>query len=178
MQQVKAVVARAKDQPVELTTINVADPGPGEALVRVQARGVCHTDLDDRQGGINDDFAFLLGHEAAGVVVAVGPDVTGVAPGDSVILNWRGVCGQSRACKHGVQSTDLSAPVELAPLSAREKEIAAWVAEGLTNRQIAEAAFVSENTVRQHLKRIFVKLDVHSRAQLVHAVWREANRER
>ncbi|KQW49164.1 S-(hydroxymethyl)mycothiol dehydrogenase [Nocardioides sp. Root1257] len=101
MQQVKAVVARAKGQPVELTTINVPDPGPGEALVQVQACGVCHTDLHYREGGINDDFPFLLGHEAAGVVEAVGPDVTGVAPGDFVILNWRAVCGECRACKRG-----------------------------------------------------------------------------
>ena len=101
MQQVKAVVARGKGQPVELVTINVPDPGPGEALVQVQACGVCHTDLHYREGGINDDFPFLLGHEAAGVVEAVGPDVTGVAPGDFVILNWRAVCGECRACKRG-----------------------------------------------------------------------------
>jgi len=101
MQQVKAVVARAKGQPVELVTINVPDPGPGEAVVQVQACGVCHTDLHYREGGINDDFPFLLGHEASGVVEAVGPDVTGVAPGDFVVLNWRAVCGECRACKRG-----------------------------------------------------------------------------
>ncbi|MCW2796106.1 S-(hydroxymethyl)mycothiol dehydrogenase [Nocardioides sp.] len=101
MQQVKAVVARAKGQPVELVTINVPDPGPGEALVKVQACGVCHTDLHYREGGINDDFPFLLGHEAAGVVEAVGPDVTTVAPGDFVVLNWRAVCGNCRACDRG-----------------------------------------------------------------------------
>lgn len=101
MQQVKAVVARGKGQPVEVTTINVPDPGPGEALVEVQACGVCHTDLHYREGGINDDFPFLLGHEAAGVVEAVGPDVTAVAPGDFVILNWRAVCGECRACERG-----------------------------------------------------------------------------
>jgi S-(hydroxymethyl)mycothiol dehydrogenase len=101
MQQVKAVVARAQGQPVELVTINVPDPGPGEALVKVQACGVCHTDLHYREGGINDDFPFLLGHEAAGVVEAVGPDVTAVAPGDFVVLNWRAVCGDCRACNRG-----------------------------------------------------------------------------
>jgi S-(hydroxymethyl)mycothiol dehydrogenase len=100
-QQVRGVIARAKGAPVELVTINVPDPGPGEALVQVQACGVCHTDLHYREGGINDDFPFLLGHEAAGVVEAVGPDVTEVAPGDFVILNWRAVCGQCRACKRG-----------------------------------------------------------------------------
>ena len=81
MQQVKAVVAKAKGEPVELVTINVPDPGPGEAVVKIQACGVCHTDLHYREGGINDEFPFLLGHEASGIVEAVGPDVTSVAPG-------------------------------------------------------------------------------------------------
>ncbi len=101
MQQVKAVVARAQGRPVEVTTINVPDPGPGEAVVQVQACGVCHTDLHYREGGINDEFPFLLGHEAAGIVESVGPDVTAVAPGDFVILNWRAVCGECRACRRG-----------------------------------------------------------------------------
>jgi S-(hydroxymethyl)mycothiol dehydrogenase len=101
MHQVQAVVAHAKGEPVGIETINVPDPGPGEALVAVQACGVCHTDLHYREGGINDDFPFLLGHEAAGVVEAVGDDVTSVAPGDFVILNWRAVCGNCRACNRG-----------------------------------------------------------------------------
>ncbi len=99
--EVRGVIARRVNAPVEVVTINVPDPGPGEALVQVQACGVCHTDLHYRQGGINDDFPFLLGHEAAGVVEAVGSDVTAVAPGDFVILNWRAVCGQCRACRRG-----------------------------------------------------------------------------
>ena len=99
--KVRGVIARAVNAPVEVVTITVPDPGPGEALVRVQACGVCHTDLHYREGGINDNFPFLLGHEAAGVVEAVGPDVTGVEPGDFVILNWRAVCGQCRACRRG-----------------------------------------------------------------------------
>lgn len=86
---------------METTTILVPDPGPGEALVRVQACGVCHTDLHYREGGINDEFPFLLGHEAAGIVESVGPDVTSVAPGDFVVLNWRAVCGTCRACRRG-----------------------------------------------------------------------------
>ena len=95
------MVARAKGAPVAVETILVPDPGPGEALVRVQACGVCHTDLHYREGAINDDFPFLLGHEAAGVVEAVGDDVRDVAPGDFVILNWRAVCGTCRACRRG-----------------------------------------------------------------------------
>src|SRR5207342_2229831 len=101
MQQVHGVVAPAKGEPVSIETMNVPDPGPGEALVQVQACGVCHTDLHYREGGINDDFPFLLGHEAAGVVEAVGADVTSVAPGDFVILNWRAVCGTCRSCAKG-----------------------------------------------------------------------------
>ncbi len=99
--QVKAVVARSKGAPVSVETINVPDPGPGEALVQVQACGVCHTDLHYREGGINDDFPFLLGHEASGIVEAVGEGVTGIAPGDFVVLNWRAVCGNCRACLRG-----------------------------------------------------------------------------
>ncbi len=98
---VQGVIARQKGAPVEVTTILVPDPGPGEALVRVRASGVCHTDLHYREGGIGDDFPYFLGHEAAGVVEAVGDDVTDVAPGDFVILNWRAVCGQCRACRRG-----------------------------------------------------------------------------
>ena len=101
MQQVQAVVARAQGAPVEIVTVNVPDPGPGEAVVKVLTCGVCHTDLHYREGGINDEFPFLLGHEASGIVEAVGPDVTGVAPGDFVVLNWRAVCGECRACKRG-----------------------------------------------------------------------------
>ncbi|MFY9887133.1 MAG: S-(hydroxymethyl)mycothiol dehydrogenase [Streptosporangiaceae bacterium] len=99
--EVKGVVATGKGEPVTVTTVIVPDPGPGEALVAVQACGVCHTDLHYREGGIGEDFPYLLGHEAAGVVEAVGPDVTGLAPGDFVILNWRAVCGQCRACLRG-----------------------------------------------------------------------------
>jgi S-(hydroxymethyl)mycothiol dehydrogenase len=99
--EVRGVVALAQGQPVSVVTIVVPDPGPGEAVVRVQACGVCHTDLHYREGGISDDFPFLLGHEAAGVVEAVGPDVTAVAPGDFVVLNWRAVCGDCRSCRRG-----------------------------------------------------------------------------
>ncbi len=99
--EARGVVARSKGAPVTIETIVVPDPGPGEALVDIQACGVCHTDLHYREGGINDDFPFLLGHEAAGRVAAVGDGVTEVAPGDFVILNWRAVCGQCRACRRG-----------------------------------------------------------------------------
>src|ERR1700754_4759389 len=100
-QQVRGVIARSQGAPVEVTTIVIPDPGPGEVVVRVQACGVCHTDLTYRDGGIKDEFPFLLGHEAAGVVEEVGAGVGSVAVGDFVILNWRAVCGECRACKRG-----------------------------------------------------------------------------
>ena len=100
-QRVRGVIAPGKGAPVRIETVVVPDPGPGEAVVRVQACGVCHTDLHYREGGINDEFPFLLGHEAAGIVETVGEGVTEVAPGDFVILNWRAVCGQCRACRRG-----------------------------------------------------------------------------
>ncbi|MEV0741903.1 S-(hydroxymethyl)mycothiol dehydrogenase [Streptomyces sp. NPDC050549] len=100
-QEVRGVIAPGKNEPVRVETIVVPDPGPGEAVVKVQACGVCHTDLHYKQGGISDDFPFLLGHEAAGIVESVGEGVTDVAPGDFVILNWRAVCGNCRACLRG-----------------------------------------------------------------------------
>ena len=99
--EVRGVVSRSEGAPVELATVLVPDPGPGEALVRVQACGVCHTDLHYRQGAITDEFPFLLGHEAAGLVEAVGEGVAGLAPGDFVVLAWRAPCGTCRSCLRG-----------------------------------------------------------------------------
>ena len=98
---VRGVVSRSKGAPVTLEEIVVPEPGPGEAVVAVQSCGVCHTDLHYREGGINDEFPFLLGHEAAGIVEAVGAGVRSVVPGDFVVLNWRAVCGECRACRRG-----------------------------------------------------------------------------
>jgi S-(hydroxymethyl)mycothiol dehydrogenase len=100
-QDVRGIIARSKGEPVSMETILIPDPGPGEVVVAIQACGVCHTDLHYREGGINDEFPFLLGHEAAGTVESVGDGVTEVTPGDYVILNWRAVCGDCRACRRG-----------------------------------------------------------------------------
>ena len=98
---VKGIIASAKGAPVGSADITVPDPGPGEALVRVKACGVCHTDLHYREGAINDDFPFLLGHEASGAVESVGPGVDNVAPGDFVVIAWRSPCGACRSCLRG-----------------------------------------------------------------------------
>src|SRR5947208_2648867 len=98
---VRGVVAPEKAAPVSIEQVVVPDPGPGEAVVRVQACGVCHTDLHYREGAINDDFPFLLGHEAAGTIEAIGDGVTSVAPGDYVVIAWRAPCGNCRSCRRG-----------------------------------------------------------------------------
>lgn len=100
-EQVRGVIARSAGGPVELTTIVVPEPGPGEVKVAVATCGVCRTDLHYRNGAIGDSFPYLLGHEASGTVESVGPDVTSVTPGDFVVLNWRAVCGECRACRRG-----------------------------------------------------------------------------
>lgn len=100
-QTVRGVVATARRARVEVQPITIPDPGPGEVVVDVKTCGVCHTDVHYREGDISDDFPFLLGHEAAGVVEAIGPGVTTVSPGDLVVLNWRAVCGDCRACRRG-----------------------------------------------------------------------------
>jgi S-(hydroxymethyl)mycothiol dehydrogenase len=118
-QTVRGVVSPKKGDPVELVDVVIPDPGPHDVVVDVTACGVCHTDLAYRDGGINDDYPFLLGHEAAGTVAAVGSAVTAVEPGDFVVLNWRAVCGQCRACKRGrphlcFDTFNASAPMTLA----------------------------------------------------------------
>ncbi len=100
-QEVRGIIARSKGAPVSTETIVIPDPGPGDVIVRIQACGVCHTDLHYREGGINDEFPFLLGHEAAGIVETIGDGVTHVEVGDFVVLNWRAVCGECRACRRG-----------------------------------------------------------------------------
>ena len=101
MEQVKGVVSGSKGAAVSVQTIVVPEPGPGEARVKVQACGVCHTDLHYREGAITNDYPILLGHEAAGIVEKVGPGVENIAVGDYVILAWRAPCSTCRSCLRG-----------------------------------------------------------------------------
>jgi len=98
---VTGIISREKGAPVEQADIVIPDPGPNDVIVNIQACGVCHTDLAYRDGDIADDYPFLLGHEAAGIVETVGDAVTHVEVGDFVVLNWRAVCGECRACRKG-----------------------------------------------------------------------------
>lgn len=99
--KVQAAVVRSKNAPVTIETIIVPNPGPGEVVVDVSTCGVCHTDYSYIEGGVGDNYPYLLGHESTAVVSEIGEGVTNVAVGDKVILNWRAVCGECRACKKG-----------------------------------------------------------------------------
>ena len=95
------VVSRRAGEPAQLEEIIIDSPGPGEVLVRIQASGVCHTDLLYKQGKIGNDFPYLLGHEGSGIVEAVGEGVSTPTVGDYVILAWRAPCEQCRFCQLG-----------------------------------------------------------------------------
>ena len=100
-QTVNGVIARAKGAEVETVNVVIPEPGDNDVVVSIKTCGVCHTDLAYRDGDIEDAYPFLLGHEAAGVVESIGEQVTHVEVGDTVVLNWRAVCGECRACKKG-----------------------------------------------------------------------------
>ena len=98
----RGAIAREPGRPATIEEFTIDPPGPGEALVRLLASGVCHTDLSAKNGVFGTDaFPFLLGHEGSGVVERVGAGVTNIAPGDHVILAWRAPCGACRFCLAG-----------------------------------------------------------------------------
>jgi S-(hydroxymethyl)mycothiol dehydrogenase len=97
------VVREAGGRPV-LEDITIDEPGPGEVLVRIEASGVCHTDHMYLEGSVGDGFPYLLGHEGAGTVEAVGQGVVQPKVGDFVILAWRAPCGMCRFCATGKAS--------------------------------------------------------------------------
>ncbi|MFC7866952.1 Zn-dependent alcohol dehydrogenase [Streptomyces murinus] len=98
---VRAAVLPAVGAPLEITGIELPDPGPGQVRVRLAAAGVCHSDLSLSDGTMSVPVPAVLGHEGAGTVLAVGPDVTHVAPGAPVVLNWAPACGTCHACSLG-----------------------------------------------------------------------------
>ncbi|MFJ1655255.1 Zn-dependent alcohol dehydrogenase [Streptomyces sp. NPDC088337] len=98
---VRAAVLPAVGSPLEVTGIELPEPGPGRVRVRLAAAGVCHSDLSLTNGTLRVPVPAVLGHEGAGTVVAVGEGVTRVAPGDAVVLNWAPSCGKCHACSLG-----------------------------------------------------------------------------
>ncbi|MEV6117236.1 Zn-dependent alcohol dehydrogenase [Streptomyces sp. NPDC052109] len=98
---VRAAVLPAIGAPLEITGIDLPDPGPGQVRVRLAAAGVCHSDLSLSNGTMRVPVPAVLGHEGAGTVVAVGEGVTHVTEGDPVVLNWAPSCGRCHACALG-----------------------------------------------------------------------------
>jgi S-(hydroxymethyl)mycothiol dehydrogenase len=101
LNEMGAALPYVRSKPLRIEEVELEPPGQGEVLVRMGAAGLCHSDLSVINGDRPRPTPMALGHEAAGVVEAVGPDVTDLAPGDFVILNWRAVCGDCRACNRG-----------------------------------------------------------------------------
>jgi S-(hydroxymethyl)glutathione dehydrogenase/alcohol dehydrogenase len=96
---IRAAVFRGPGEPVRVTEVELAPPGPGEVEVAVTAAGVCHSDLHIVRGEWPHPTPVVLGHEGSGIVAAVGPDVTAVSPGDHVVLSWVPACGRCRYCR-------------------------------------------------------------------------------
>jgi S-(hydroxymethyl)mycothiol dehydrogenase len=100
--------------------IDLDEPGPGEARVRIEATGVCHSDLHVVRTGHNHPLPVLLGHEGAGVVEAVGEGVEHVATGDRVVVGWRSPCGECRWCRRGAEHLCRTPPVAAGRMHARD----------------------------------------------------------
>ncbi|MFC0849224.1 Zn-dependent alcohol dehydrogenase [Streptomyces noboritoensis] len=98
---VRAAVLPSVGSPLEVTEIELPEPGPGQVRVRLAAAGVCHSDLSLSNGTMRVPVPAVLGHEGAGTVVSVGEGVTSVAPGDGVVLNWAPSCGSCHPCSLG-----------------------------------------------------------------------------
>ena len=111
----KAVICRELNQPVVVEEIEVEGPRPGEALIKLAACGVCHSDLSATNGTIPFPPPVILGHEGAGVVVEVGAGVTEVAPGDHVLSSFVTMCGTCRYCTLGRPGSATWAPRPYTP---------------------------------------------------------------
>ncbi|MET7620685.1 Zn-dependent alcohol dehydrogenase [Streptomyces sp. NPDC005408] len=98
---VRAAVLPAVGSPLEITDIELPEPGPGQVRVRLAAAGVCHSDLSLSNGTMRVPTPCVLGHEGAGTIVSVGEGVAHVAPGDGVVLNWAPSCGSCHHCAIG-----------------------------------------------------------------------------
>lgn len=94
----RAAVLHAPGTPLSIEPVLASDLKPTDALVRIRAAGLCHTDLEAIEGSLRYPLPIVLGHEAAGVVEEIGPDVRDVRPGDHVVLSWNPHCGHCFYC--------------------------------------------------------------------------------
>jgi Zn-dependent alcohol dehydrogenase len=113
----KAAVYRKEDQSIRVEDIRVKDPGPGEVRVAVRSAGLCHSDLSVVDGSIPYPTPVVLGHEGAGVVEAIGPEVSGIKEGDPVVLSTLAHCGRCPACEVGRPTECRNAPKMLQPFT-------------------------------------------------------------
>ncbi|MFF5252173.1 Zn-dependent alcohol dehydrogenase [Streptomyces leeuwenhoekii] len=140
---VRAAVVPAPGSPLEITGIDLPEPGPGRVRVRLAAAGVCHSDLSLSNGTMRVPLPAVLGHEGAGTVVAVGEGVTHVSPGDGVVLNWAPSCGTCHPCSLGEVWLCADALAGAADVHARRADDGTGLHPGLN-----VAAFAEETVVR------------------------------
>ncbi|WP_415948845.1 Zn-dependent alcohol dehydrogenase [Streptomyces sp. KLOTTS4A1] len=143
---VRAAVLPAVGSPLELTEIDLPEPGPGQVRVKLAAAGVCHSDLSLSNGTMRVPTPCVLGHEGAGTVLAVGEGVDHVAPGDGVVLNWAPSCGSCHHCMIGevwLCSSALSGAANIHARGADGRELH----PGLNVAAFAEETVVAANCV-------------------------------
>ncbi|WP_309060166.1 Zn-dependent alcohol dehydrogenase [Streptomyces sp.] len=144
---VRAAVLPAVDAPLEITGIDLPEPGPGRVRVRLAAAGVCHSDLSLANGTMRLPVPAVLGHEGAGRVVAVGEGVTHLAPGDGVVLNWAPSCGACPACGRGEVWLCANALNGAAEVHARRTDDGTELYPGLNVAAFAEETVVPASCV-------------------------------
>ncbi|WP_435058875.1 Zn-dependent alcohol dehydrogenase [Streptomyces sp. bgisy060] len=143
---IRAAVLPAVGSPLEITDIELPEPGPGQVRVRLAAAGVCHSDLSLSNGTMRVPVPAVLGHEGAGTVVSVGEGVTHVAPGDGVVLNWAPSCGDCHPCSLGEVWLCVNALTGAANVHARTGD-GTELHPGLNVAAFAEETVVAANCV-------------------------------
>jgi S-(hydroxymethyl)glutathione dehydrogenase/alcohol dehydrogenase len=144
---VRAAVLPAVGAPLEITEIELPDPGPGQVRVRLAAAGVCHSDLSLSDGTMRVPVPAVLGHEGAGTVVSVGEGVTGLAPGAGVVLNWAPSCGSCHACSLGEVWLCANALAGAADVHARRADDGTDLHPGRNVAAFAEETVVAASCV-------------------------------
>ncbi|MEV4942527.1 Zn-dependent alcohol dehydrogenase [Streptomyces zaomyceticus] len=143
---IRAAVLPAVGSPLEITGIELPEPGPGQVRVRLAAAGVCHSDLSLSNGTMRVPVPAVLGHEGAGTVVSVGEGVTHVVPGDAVVLNWAPSCGACHPCSLGEVWLCANALAGAANIHARTED-GTELHPGLNVAAFAEETVVAANCV-------------------------------
>ncbi|WP_217141493.1 zinc-binding dehydrogenase [Streptomyces sp. AC627_RSS907] len=144
---VRAAVVPAVGAPLDVTGIELPEPGPGQVRVKLAAAGVCHSDLSLANGTMRVPLPAVLGHEGAGTVLSVGEGVTHLAPGDGVVLNWAPSCGSCHACSLGEVWLCANALAGAANVHARRADDGTDLHPGLNVAAFAEETVVSAGCV-------------------------------